>query len=192
MITDPIGKSVFFIHLTNAEGIDRKKAALKVSMTVAVILGGAALAGRELFELMGIHLGAFEFIGGAIVTGMGLEMLGLGSPSRVQGGKKSWEEPSSEDSLFVPFSMPFIAGPGAITMVITLAAKTDGWDSTVMTLVAVCLNVALMIFSFTVLSDYIQKLSDQAVSIMVRFGGLIVATIGTQLAFNGIKNFFGL
>lgn len=194
VITDPIGKSVFFLLLTKETPKTRTRSAITVGITVAIILGGAALVGRQLLDAMGIHLGAFGFTGGLIVAAMGLEMLSTGHASRAQGDRREEPHapPEEDDSLFVPFAMPLIAGPGAIAVVITLASKVDSWEATVMALVAVGVNVLIMVTAFVFLAGYLAKLSDRAIGIFTRFGGLVVATIGVQLAFNGIKSFFEL
>ena len=61
-----------------------------------------------------------------------------------------------------------------------------------MALIAVAANVLIMGAAFIFLAGYLAKLSDRVLGIFTRFGGLIVATIGVQLAFNGIKSFFEL
>jgi len=37
-----------------------------------------------------------------------------------------------------------------------------------------------------------MNLSEQTMSLLTKFGGLFVATIGAQLMLNGIKGFFGI
>lgn len=193
VITDPVSRPIFFAMLTQEmSNAERRKAAFKVITAVALILAGSALVGKVLLDVIGIHLGAFGFVGGLIVALMGVEMMALGEPSRVQGGHASREEPKAEDQLLVPFAMPFIAGPGAITIVITLAAETEGMDSTIMALVAVGVSVLAMLVTFTFLTDYLARISDKTMNVITKFGGLLIATIGTQLALDGIKNFFGL
>lgn len=195
VITDPVGKSIFFLLLTkDATPAKRFRSAMTVSATVLVILGGAALVGRLLLDVMGIHLGAFGLTGGLIVALMGLEMLGTGHSTRAQGDRREGPHvpPDDDDSLLVPFAMPLIAGPGAITVVITLASSEDNWQPTWMALVAVMANVAIMAGSFIFLAGYLSRLSDRVIAIITRFGGLIVATIGVQLALNGIKSFYEL
>lgn len=193
IITDPLGKPVFFALLTQGMSkIERRKAAFKVITTVAVILGGAALVGKFLLDAIGIHLGAFGLTGGIIVALMGFEMMALGEPSKAQGGHDSREVPNPDDQLLVPFVMPFIAGPGAITIVITEASRTGGYDSVIMALIAVGVTILTMCFSFIFLTDQMAKISDRTMNIITKFGGLIIATIGIQLALNGIKSFFQL
>ena len=64
VIIDPIGKSIFFLLLTKDTPAKRVTSAMTVCITVAIILGGAALVGRQLLDVLGIHLGAFGFTGG--------------------------------------------------------------------------------------------------------------------------------
>ena len=193
VITDPVGRPMFFAMLTrDMSDAERRQAARTVITAVAAILFGAALIGKELLEFMGINLGAFGLVGGLIVAAMGLEMLMGGQPSRAQGGDGSRQPPKPEDHLIVPFAMPFIAGPGAITIVITISARTEGWDSTLMALVAVATSVGAMMFTFTRLTDRLSRLSARAMDVITKFGGLLVATIGAQLALNGIVHFFHL
>ena len=193
VITDPISRPVFFAMLT--QGMDKKQrrnAAYKVVGAVAIILFGAALVGKAFLDAIGIHLGAFGFVGGVIVALMGFEMMAMGEPSRTQGGRASQEEPNAEDQLLVPFVMPFIAGPGAITIVITLASGTESGGSLPVALVAVAVSVVSMSISFIFLTDALSRISQRTMSIITKFGGLLIATIGAQLALNGLKNFFEL
>ena len=191
VITDPVGRPIFFAMLTQSmTPSERRRAALKVLGAVAIILGGAALVGKVFLDTIGIHLGAFGFTGGFIVAVMGLEMMGMGQPSIAQGGKESRDTPDPEDHLLVPFTMPFIAGPGAITVVVTLSTHTGNMDSVVMALVAVGVAVLALAFGFLFLTDYLAKISDRTMNVITKFGGLIIATIGVQLAFDGIKSFF--
>lgn len=191
VITDPMSRPIFFAMLTQSmTPSERRKAAIKVIVAVAVILGGAALVGKMLLDAIGIHLGAFGFTGGLIVAAMGFEMMSMGEPSKAQGGKESRDTPNPDDQILVPFVMPFIAGPGAITIVITLSTQTGDMDSMIMALVAVGVAVLAMCFTFLFLTDYLVKIPERAMNVITKFGGLIIATIGVQLAFSGIKNFF--
>jgi multiple antibiotic resistance protein len=123
---------------------------------------------------------------------MGFEMLFGGEPSRAQGGKEAHEEPKSfEGSVIVPYAIPFVAGPGAITLVITIAASTSNGEGTIAALVAVAVAVVLLPIGHLLISNYV-KLSEAAIGIATKFGGLLIATIGIQLMLNGIKTFFSL
>ena len=120
---------------------ERRKGAIQVIVAVAVILYTSALVGREFLELVGIDLGAFGVAGGLLLTAMGFDMLGNGN-TRAQGGEAVYEEPAEDASYIVPFATPFIAGPGAITTVITLSAEGTGWTSIATVLIAVTLPLS--------------------------------------------------
>ena len=58
VITDPITRGIFFKALTEGEPRRRRPYIRTITITVAVVLGIAALAGREILDLLGIILGA--------------------------------------------------------------------------------------------------------------------------------------
>jgi multiple antibiotic resistance protein len=192
VITDPITRGIFFKALTEHEPGRRHEYVRKITITVAITLGIAALAGRELLDLLGINLGAFGVAGGLVVALMGFEMLFGGEPSRAQGGKEAHEKPKSfEGSVIVPYAIPFVAGPGAITLVITIASSTSNGEGTIAALVAVAVAVILLPIGHLVLSNRVN-LSEATINIATKFGGLLIATIGIQLMLNGIKTFFSI
>jgi MarC family membrane protein len=192
VITDPITRGIFFKAMTASEPQRRPEYVRKITIAVAITLGVAAIAGKQILDALGINLGAFGIAGGLVVAMMGFEMLFGGEPSRAQGGKEAHEEPQSfEGSVIVPYAIPFVAGPGAMTLVITIASSTSGAEGTIAALVAVAMAVALLPVGHLYLANKLN-LSESAMKVATKFGGLIVATIGIQLMLNGIVNFFSL
>ncbi|MCQ6556024.1 MarC family protein [Streptomyces sp. C10-9-1] len=194
LLVDPFLRGVFFRMLTEDEPERRREYVGRIMLTIAVTLGGAALVGRELLDLVGIDLGAFGIAGGLVLALMGFEMLFGGEPTRAQGGARAHEEPqrrSAEDSIVVPYAIPFMAGPGAITSVITIASAGDGLSGTVAALIAVGVTVALIPLGHLYLADR-MNFSHQTMALMTRFGGLFVATIGIQLMLGGVRTYFGI
>lgn len=192
VITDPITRGLFFRQMTASEPERRPEFVRRIAVVVAITLFGAALIGKELLDLMGIDLGAFGIAGGLVVALMGFEMLLGGEPSRAQGGKGKPEEVESfEGSLIVPWSIPFVAGPGAITTVITIATQGSGSTGLVAALVGVGLSVLLLPVGYLFIANRINP-SPEAEQVMTKVGGLIIATIGIQLILNGAVRFFGL
>ena len=197
LITSPPdpAKILLFNSTIAAQGRERQAAALFVAIVVLAILVGASLIGGPLLNLLGINLDAFSFVGGLIIFFMGIEMLYGGAPSRAQGGdseKKVNEEGASEEDegLIIPLSIPLIAGPGAIVTAITIAATGDAIDGTIAA-VSGAVAVALVTFaSMAWLGGLISRLSKQATALLVRVGGLLLATIGAQMFLGGLKNFF--
>jgi multiple antibiotic resistance protein len=192
VITDPITRGLLFKAFTEHEPHRRGAYVRTIMVTVAITLGVAAIAGRQILDLLGINLGAFGIAGGVIVALMGFEMLLGGEPSRAQGGAEAHEEPESfEGSVIVPYAIPFVAGPGAITLVITIASSTSNGEGAIAALVAVGVAVLLLPVGHLVLPN-VLRLSERGMGIFTKFGGLLIATVGIQLLLNGVKTFFGI
>lgn len=187
VLVGPLSRGVFFRMLTEGRSADeRRKGAITVLVTVAVILYTSAVVGRELLELLGINLGAFGIAGGLVLTAMGFEML-TGHNSRAQGGDDVYEEPEEDDGYIVPFSTPFIAGPGAITTVITLSARGDDVASIVTVLIAITIPLIALAFGLFKLGNL--NISPKAMKVIGQAGGIFIATIGIQLVLGGLANY---
>lgn len=194
VLVDPFSRSIFFRQLTENEPENRPRYVRTLMIAVGITLGVSALVGKELLDLIGIDLGAFGIAGGLVLALMGFEMLFGGEPSRTQGGADAHEPPppkSAEDSILVPYAIPFMCGPGAITTVITIGSSTSDASGTLAALVAVAVTVALIPVGHLLLVNRLN-LSERAMAIFTRFGGLFIATIGIQLMLGGIQTFFGL
>jgi multiple antibiotic resistance protein len=193
VITDPITRGFFFKTLTEHEPERRREYAFRIAGAVAIILGVSALAGREILDLLGVDLDAFRVAGGLIVALMGFEMLLGGEPSRAQGGEKAHEAPdpeSFEGQVIVPYAMPFVAGPGAITLVISVASGTADFSGAIAALVAVGVAVVMLPVGHLLISQKVS-MSDSTMGIVTKFGGLLIATIGVQMVLSGLQGFFG-
>jgi len=189
---DPV-KILLFNTTIERQGLHRVTAALRVAVVVLVILAGAALVGRPLLELMGINVYAFGAVGGLIIFGMGIEMLYEGAPSRTQGGAIEAEAaeggPPDDMGLIIPLSTPLIAGPGAIVTVITISSTTNGFDSNLAAIVGAAAVAVVVFISFAWLGDLIARLSPTATALLVRIGGLLLATIGAQMLLGSLLRF---
>ena len=189
---DPV-KIVIFNEVVERDGLDRKKAALKIAALVFAILGVVAVAGRELLQLFGINLGAFGVVGGIVVAMMGFEMLYGGASSRTQGSveaRKAEETDPEQNGLVMPLAIPLMAGPGAITTVITMSATTDDGVALVATFVGVAVVSVLVWVGFAILGSWFSRLKPTVTTMLARIGGLLLATIGTQLVLGGIRTFY--
>ena len=194
ILVDPFLRGVFFRVLTENEPERRGEYVRRIMKTLAIVLGGSALVGKPFLDLIGINLGAFGLAGGLVLALMGFEMLYEGGPSRAQGGRESRKDPepiSAEDSIIVPYAIPFMAGPGAITTVITISVSGEGYQGIIAAVVAVAITVALVPVGHLLLANRIN-FSPRTMSLLTRFGGLFIATIGIQLMLGGVKTYFGI
>ncbi|HEY3296066.1 MAG TPA: MarC family protein [bacterium] len=185
--TDPIGAAPVFVGLT-AQMDKRQKirAAIRASVSSFLILAIAVVLGRYILGLFGISLPAFQAAGGLVIVLMGLEML-RGTPTRVQHDDQTDEE--TDDPIIVPFSMPLVAGPGAITTMITLTARSDSWANQFIVLVAIGIETCVLLAILLSAAWLSSHISQSGLKVLLRFLGLILLAIGAQLLLSGVQQF---
>lgn len=186
-ITNPLGAAPVFLTMTRElDSSQRRRAALRATVAVILILGVAAVAGTSILKAFGVSLPAFQAGGGLVIVLMGLEML-RGSPSRVQHDPTA--PPGGDDAIIVPFAMPLIAGPGAIATVVTLTSHAQGWRGVADTLVAIAVTAVALIASLISSAWLEGRVKHHGHGLFVRFMGLILVAIGAQLLLGGIRAF---
>ena len=187
-------KAILFNDIIANPPRDRKASALRVSLYTILIIGTTALFGRELMNLLGIDLSAFQVVGGLIVTAIGVEMLYGGSSSKSNGGdvEKEVADQGSDaaDALFIPMTMPMVAGPGTIATTMTIASRGENGEGVVAALVgAVAVAVGIFI-TLGLFSEQLAKVRPATIAIITRIGGLLTMTIGAQMFMTAVKAFF--
>jgi multiple antibiotic resistance protein len=186
-ISNPLGALPVFLAVT--EGVtstERSRAALRTAMAATIILAVSALAGRPILAAFGISMPALQAAGGLVILLMGLEML-HGAPTRVQHEEPG--EQSAADRVLVPIAMPLLAGPGAITTVLTLSSRAETWRETMMLLLAVVTvgtTIGVILASATRLGTLIGCRGQR---ILLRFMGLILAAVGAEVLLLGVYTF---
>ncbi|MDJ0842178.1 MAG: MarC family protein [Acidobacteriota bacterium] len=188
-VFDPV-KILFFNQAIADPPRNRYAAAARVALYSVIVLGTTVLIGRQFLDIMGIRLDAFRVIGGLLIAIMGLEMLQGGGVSKSQGEGIRSKGPEEDDNLLIPLTLPLIAGPGAITTTITIAAHGDSFESVIAALLCVLIVGLVAFISYAWLGEIIGKAKPNTVSVLARIGGLLLATIGAQMLLGGLKDFF--
>jgi multiple antibiotic resistance protein len=153
--------------------------AAKSSLVAAGILFGAMIIGDLLLRsVFRVDLYSLRLAGGVVVFWVGLNAL--------RRGVFFEHEPHAglEDMALVPLACPMIAGPAAIAACIGLRAQHGVFMPTMAMLLALSINHIIMMFSSS-----IGRALDRfnILSALIRITGLIVMTIGTQMALEGIS-----
>lgn len=186
-ISNPLGALPVFLAIT--EGLaaaDRSRAGLRAALAATIILAAATLAGRPVLAAFGISMPALQAAGGLVILLMGLEML-HGAPTRVQHDERGQQ--ASADRVLVPLAMPLLAGPGAITTVLTLSSRAGGWSDTMMLLLAVVMvgvTIGIILLSAARLGSLLGARGQR---ILLRFMGLILAAVGAEVLLAGVYTF---
>lgn len=195
-ITNPLAAALVFLSVTSgARPAARRRMALYAAGAVVAILAAATVAGPYVLKAFGISLPAFQAGGGLVILLMGLEML-RGTPTETnksttgEGASPDADPDPAADSILVPFAMPLIAGPGSITTVITLASSgTASGGGAAETLIAVGV-AGLVLLGALLGANWIGRWTGgHAQGIILRFMGLILLAIGTQMILEGVTGF---
>ncbi|MEZ4255486.1 MAG: MarC family protein [Polyangiales bacterium] len=186
-ILNPIGAVPVFLSLGGMnDTASRLRAARTAAFAVCTILLLSAVAGRWVLAGFGLELSALRAGGGLVIVLMGLEML-RGEPTRVQHDNSN---STTNDNVVVPFAMPTVAGPGAITTAITLAANRRGLDHAAMT-GATIVTASAIVFAVLVLASRVERfMNPRAQRILLRFMGLILVSLGAQFVLGGAYDFW--
>jgi multiple antibiotic resistance protein len=129
---------------------------------------------------------ALQAAGGLVILLMGLEML-HGAPTKVQHDNEGQQ--SAADRILVPLAMPLLAGPGAITTVLTLSSRAATWAETMMLLVAVFMLGMIIAVILLSASRLGTLLGIRGQRILLRFMGLILAAVGAEILLAGVYTF---
>ncbi len=190
-IVDPIAAVPIYLSLTaDFDNAKRDRVLRKAAITAIVVLIIFTLVGAWILKFFGITTTAFRIAGGIIFIGIGLDMLqARRSRARTTEAEEADVlEKHREDIGIVPLGMPTIAGPGAITTVMTLNAQTSGSMLRMMFILAAIVIVTLITWlSLKLAPRLLNRFGQTGLNVMTRIMGLLVMVVGVQFLIEGVK-----
>lgn len=145
-----------------------------------------ACFGISFLKYIGISVNSFAVAGGALLFIIGVLMM-IGKPLAEEGNAK-------KEICVVPIAIPFIAGPGAITIT-TLMSQNDPvtvWLFPLVTIFSIlaCLCVTGFILFY---SDKLTKLfGEEGNKAVARIMGVVIAAIGVENVVRGMLELIGI
>ena len=189
-VLDPFLAVPIFVSATAGyRASQRKRLARIVTITVFLVLTGAALFGEGLLRLLGASLPAFQVGGGLVLLLMALAMLNAKVGEMRQTRAEAEELESGELSGVVPLAVPLLAGPGAISTTI-IAAQRGGVAHTA-ALIGCVLLVCVLLWSLLRLAHAVgARMGTTGLNIATRLLGLLLAAIAIQTMAEGLRILF--
>jgi multiple antibiotic resistance protein len=186
-IVDPFGGVPIFFSMTSAwTAKDRQRTALKTAVWVFVILVTFLFFGRFVLYFFGISLPVLKIAGGLIVANTAWGM--VTSHARIT-PEESHEAEDKEDISLTPLAMPLMSGPGAIGVVMGLAAHVDSAASYMGMIIGIA-AVALTVFLFFYMGGpLVRRLGPGAVGAINKIFGFLILAIAVQLVWDGVADF---
>jgi multiple antibiotic resistance protein len=186
----PVEAAVFFATLTpNLVAQERRGIALRATLIATGILAAATLAGGPLLGKLGVTIPALQTAGGIILFLIALEMVFARPMSAFKLTPPEGAEAQTKDDLAVfPLATPLLAGPGAMSAGILLAASAEG-RAVYVTIIMVALVVVMGItLALLLLAHQVTRvLGVTAQRVLMRVFGILLAAIAVQALFNGLE-----
>ncbi len=186
-IVNPFGGVPIFFTMTSAwNAEDRKRTAFKTGVWVFLILITFLFFGRFVLHFFGISLPVLKIAGGLIVANTAWGM--VTSTARMTAAE-SHEAESKEDISLTPLAMPLLSGPGAIGVVMALAANVDNWWAYIGMVIGIAAIALSVILFFYLGGPLVRRLGPNAVGAINRIFGFLILAIAVQLVWDGIADF---
>src|SRR6202167_2442655 len=186
-IVDPFGGIPIFFSMTSTwSAADRRRTAIKTGIWVFAILVTFLFFGRFVLQFFGISLPVIKIAGGLIVANTAWGM--VTSHARIT-PEETHEAEDKEDISLTPLAMPLMSGPGAIGVVMALAAHVDtemSYLGMVIGIAAIALSVSLF---FLLGGPLVKRLGPSAVGAINKIFGFLILAIAVQLVWNGMVDF---
>ena len=188
-IVNPVSAIPIYVALTGGMPAAQRRATLRTAtLTGLLVLCTFGLLGTWILQFFGVTTDAFRITGGLLFLGIGSDMLAA-RRSRAKTTPVEDEEAEHRDAVgIIPLGLPTLAGPGAITTVITLVAQARTPLETGAVYGAI---LAVMIVSAAVLGVaplLLRRLGQTGLNVLTRVMGLLVMVIGVQFIINGVSN----
>jgi len=195
-LLDPIGNLPIFAAATVGATLRQRISVSFLICTFAFLfLLFFLFTGLWLLQFFGISLAAFRIAGGILLLFLGLDMaredfLKMFADTDISHDKSDVRGYARRrfQRLVVPFAIPLMIGPGAISAVIINAGEASklgavGTMSSVVAIAAACV-VSLVCFSMT---GWLSRiLGEVGMAIIVRVLGLILCALAIQFILMGL------
>lgn len=185
----PIEAAVLFAALTpSVAQPDRRGIAFRAALIASSILLVSTLAGGPLLRQLGVSIPALQTAGGLILLIIALDMV-LARPTSVfkLTVSEGAEAQRKDDLAVFPLATPLLAGPGAMSAGILMAANADGNPlALAMTIAGLAVVMAMTLALLLIAHDLARFLGVTAQRVLMRVFGILLAAIAVQALFDGI------
>ena len=196
-LLDPIGNIPIFAAATAGATLrQRISVSALICLFAAVFLAFFFFTGLGLLQFFGISLAAFRIAGGVLLLLLGLDMaredfLATFADKDAALDLKDVRGYARRrfQRLVVPFAIPLMIGPGAISAIIIQAGEAEkiGAAGTVASLVAIAAAALVSFVSFALTGPISRLLGEIGMAIIVRVLGLILCALAIQFILAGLS-----
>lgn len=198
-VINPLGDGPIFLNMVQGcSDPVKRKLARSVSINAFFLLVVAMLIGPQLLLFFGISLSALKLAGGAVVIGMGWNLLNQNGSSKGNDDSAAITDANASSNAFFPLTLPLTAGPGSIATAISLVAGfQDGKSLNLFNELPIVIGALLALIMLSVViyiiyseSSVIQRvLGPAGTNAVMRLFAFILLAIGVQIFLGGVQGF---
>ncbi|HEY8517296.1 MAG TPA: MarC family protein [Candidatus Binatia bacterium] len=194
VVVDPLGVLPIFLALT----VDRSEAERRTVLRRAVGIGFAVslfflVAGHRALAYLGVTVHAFAIAGGILLFATAMPMLFGHRPATQRAEPEERpDDPSGEPDIAIfPLAIPLLAGPGAITTVLLLTARSGGEPLKL----AIVTAALAAVFGLTWLllgaagPWVLRRIGTTGIHVATRVLGILLAALAVQFVLNGATDY---
>jgi multiple antibiotic resistance protein len=194
-LIDPVGNVPLYAAATQgATAAGRRLTAIYIGLFAFAFLTFFFLTGLSLLQFFGISMPAFRIAGGILLLLMGLEMArgdtahSMMDPSTNTVTLSTRAYAARQFEGLVPFGMPLLIGPGAISTAVIYAeeARRYGLAGIAVGVGVIAGECLLIVAAFWLTSVISRLLGRIGMVIVIRVLGLILAAMAVQFMLTGL------
>ena len=193
LVMDPIGIIPQFLSVTAPyDKATQKAIVLKAVLISGLVLAVFLLSGKLLLDFFGIEPGAFSISGGILFFMIAFGMI-YSRPRKVQsvppdkitGGDDGEDHTGVSVALF-PLAIPFISGPGLLTVIIMFTSRGDNWLLSVLTILpAIVIGLVITFIVLRCSTLLLRYFGSMGIFILEKLMGLILSGFAVQFIYDG-------
>lgn len=191
-IVDPIAVIPTYLVITQDEtALQRRRTARRACIAAAMLLIAFGIAGKLVFEVLGITMAAFRIAGGAILWIVAMDML-QAKRSTQESTPEIEEGTAKADVAITPLAMPMLAGPGAISTIMVLAGQAHTPAQSAVVYASIILTALVSWLTLRIGETLMTRIGQTGIRVMTRIMGLLLAAIAAQFVLTGVREGLGL
>ena len=186
----PIEAAVIFATLTpKMQRSERRAIAVRATLIASMILGFFTLLGGPILAQLGVSIPALQTAGGVILLFIAIDMIFARPGGAIKLTPLEGAEAQSRDDVAVfPLATPLLAGPGAMSAGILLAANAQSESFGLAIVTGALASVMVLTLLLLVTAQELSRLLGiTAQRVLIRVFGILLAALAVQALFNGIQ-----
>jgi multiple antibiotic resistance protein len=187
VVVEPISLVPLFAAITAGDSeASRRRMALKAVIISGIVLLLFAIGGAWFLRMMGISIDAFRIAGGIMLFLIALEMVFARESGTRTTSEELDENRKRADVAVFPLAFPFIAGPGALAIVLlTFGAARDDLLLSLGLFGVVVLVLAITYVLMRLTPLVMRVMGVTGANVVNRLSGVVLAALAVQFIADG-------